>query len=116
MFLGSRIRSATAFALRQGGGLLAVTALAFVTISLQAQQPAAPAKAPSPVPAAAAPAPYRFAPGDTMDVKFDYVRDLNDTVRVRPDGFISLQRVGEVRVVGMTPGSLPARSRKSTPR
>jgi protein involved in polysaccharide export with SLBB domain len=49
---------------------------------------------------------YRLQPGDTFDVKFDFVTELNENVKVRPDGFISLQRIGEVRVQGLTPGEV----------
>lgn len=43
-----------------------------------------------------------MSPGDTIDVKFFYNKELNDTVQVRPDGFVSLQLVGEVPVGGKT--------------
>jgi polysaccharide export outer membrane protein len=59
-----------------------------------------------PVPTAAEVPMYRLTSGDALDVKFDYVPELNDTVTVRPDGYISLQRIGEVRVQGLTPGEL----------
>jgi protein involved in polysaccharide export with SLBB domain len=69
------------------------------------QAPLAPAAGPPAVP------PYTLSPGDSFDVKFDYVPELNETVKVRPDGYISLQRIGEVRVLGLTPAELTAQLR-----
>jgi protein involved in polysaccharide export with SLBB domain len=77
-----------------------VAALA-IPAAARAQQPPAPAAA------AADSAPmYRLVPGDTLDVKFDFVPELNENVKVRPDGYISLQRIGEVRVQGRTASEL----------
>lgn len=55
------------------------------------------AKNPSP------PAPYIIQPGDSLDIKFFYNPELNESVTVRPDGFISLQLINEVRVAGLEP-------------
>jgi polysaccharide biosynthesis/export protein len=49
---------------------------------------------------------YRIAPGDVVDIKFFYTRDLNETVTVRPDGRISLQLVDDVLASGLTPSEL----------
>lgn len=46
--------------------------------------------------------PYVIQPGDILDVKFFYSQDLNDNVEVRPDGWISLQLIDDVRAAGMT--------------
>jgi protein involved in polysaccharide export with SLBB domain len=60
--------------------------------------------------AAAAPAPpYRLSAGDVVDVKFAYNPELNETVRLRPDGCISLQLVGDVHALALTPMELAAR-------
>ncbi len=40
---------------------------------------------------------------DTLRIEFYYYPALNKTARVRPDGFITLSRVGDVKVVDMTP-------------
>jgi len=63
--------------------------------------------------AAAAPAkgqplvtPYLIQPGDALDIKFFYNPELNETVTVRPDGFISLQLVNEVKAAGLQPSQL----------
>ncbi|MGE5255152.1 MAG: polysaccharide biosynthesis/export family protein [Hyphomicrobiales bacterium] len=64
-------------------------------------------------PAAAAPPasqplvpPYLIQAGDSLDIKFFYNPELNETVTVRPDGFISLQLVNEVRAAGLEPRQL----------
>ena len=49
---------------------------------------------------------YTFGYGDQIEVKFFNNSDYNETVNVRPDGRISLQRVGDIPVVGMTPRQL----------
>jgi polysaccharide biosynthesis/export protein len=47
---------------------------------------------------------YRIQPGDTLDIKFFYNPQLNETaLPVRPDGRIALQLVPEVMVAGLTP-------------
>jgi protein involved in polysaccharide export with SLBB domain len=63
-----------------------------------ADTPAEPRVLPAPAPAP----PYRLQIGDRMELKFFYMRDLNESVRVRPDGKISLQLVGEVQAAGRT--------------
>lgn len=50
--------------------------------------------------------PYTIQPGDTLDIKFFYNPELNETVVVRPDGFISLQLVDEVKAAGLEPKQL----------
>lgn len=49
---------------------------------------------------------YRIRPGDDLDVKFTYTAELNETQKVRPDGFISLPLVDEVLAAGRTPKEL----------
>lgn len=49
---------------------------------------------------------YRLGYGDVIEVKFFNESQFNETVPVRPDGRISLQRVGDIKVVGMTPRDL----------
>jgi protein involved in polysaccharide export with SLBB domain len=61
---------------------------------------AAPATSPALVP------PYLIQPGDNLDIKFFYNPELNETVTVRPDGFISLQLVNEVKAAGLQPSQL----------
>lgn len=58
------------------------------------------------------PGPYRIHVGDVLAVKFYQNRDLNETVVVRPDGFISLQLIGDVQAAGLEPSALASRLRE----
>src|SRR3954471_14980029 len=50
---------------------------------------------------------YVLGSGDSLDIKFFYQPELNETVSIRPDGKISLQLIeDEVDAAGMTPASL----------
>jgi len=49
---------------------------------------------------------YLIAVNDEMDIKFPDQPTLNEAVRVRPDGNISLQIVGTLRAEGLTPDAL----------
>ncbi len=50
--------------------------------------------------------PYVIQPGDLLDIKFFYNPELNESVTVRPDGYISLQLVNEVKAAGLQPSQL----------
>ena len=50
--------------------------------------------------------------GDLVEIKFFYAPELNETQRVRPDGKIALQLVGEVAAQGKEPGQLQAELKK----
>ncbi|HPR87893.1 MAG TPA: polysaccharide biosynthesis/export family protein [bacterium] len=49
---------------------------------------------------------YRLGFGDVLDVKFLASPEYNETVTVRPDGRISLQGVGELDALGLSPAGL----------
>lgn len=49
---------------------------------------------------------YRISPGDNLIIKLYYHPELNTEVWVRPDGFISLELVGEINVAGQTPAAV----------
>jgi protein involved in polysaccharide export with SLBB domain len=49
---------------------------------------------------------YLIQPNDELDIKFFYNPELNETVKVRPDGKISLQLVDEIQAAGFTPSQL----------
>jgi len=49
---------------------------------------------------------YRLGFGDVLAVKFFNNKEFDEEVVVRPDGRISLQRVGDITVSGMTPVEL----------
>ncbi len=41
---------------------------------------------------------YTLNPGDVLDIQYRYTPEFNQTVTVQPDGYISLQMGGDVRV------------------
>jgi polysaccharide export outer membrane protein len=45
---------------------------------------------------------YRITPGDVLEFRFPFVSDLNQTVTVQPDGFISLKDIPDMKVQGRT--------------
>ena len=45
---------------------------------------------------------YRLQPGDILEVQFRYSPEFNQTVTVQPDGYISLEISGDLKVAGMT--------------
>ena len=45
---------------------------------------------------------YRLKLDDVLDVKFTYALNYDDTVRVRPDGKITLRGIGDVQAQGRT--------------
>lgn len=49
---------------------------------------------------------YLIGPDDVLRITFWQQSDLNTTTRVRQDGKISLPVLGEIEVVGLTPGEL----------
>jgi polysaccharide biosynthesis/export protein len=57
--------------------------------------------------------PYRIGREDILDVAVWRDADLSRTLPVRPDGFISLPMVGEVRAEGRTPNELAEELREA---
>ncbi len=45
---------------------------------------------------------YILRPGDTLTVQYRLTSDLNQTVVVQPDGYISLNVAGDIHVAGLT--------------
>jgi len=63
----------------------------------------------APIPMAAATqesTPYLIQPGDSLDIKFFYNPELDETVTVRPDGKISLQLIDDIKAAGMEAAKL----------
>lgn len=50
--------------------------------------------------------PYRLAAGDKVNIKFFFYPQYSLTSDVRPDGFLTIPLMGEVRVEGMRPAEL----------
>jgi polysaccharide export outer membrane protein len=45
---------------------------------------------------------YRLEAGDSIDLRFFYNAELNESVQIRPDGNISMHLIGEVAAAGRT--------------
>jgi polysaccharide export outer membrane protein len=45
---------------------------------------------------------YRLQPGDVFEVQYRYSPEFNQTVTVQPDGYISLEIGGDLKVAGFT--------------
>ncbi len=45
---------------------------------------------------------YKLRPGDTLDLQYRLTPDLNQTVVVQPDDYVSIKIAGEVKVGGLT--------------
>ena len=52
------------------------------------------------------PAILTLRPGDELELKFYYAPELNERQKIRPDGKLSLQLVGEVQAAGKTTAEL----------
>ncbi|MGA8830701.1 MAG: polysaccharide biosynthesis/export family protein [Desulfomonilaceae bacterium] len=57
--------------------------------------------------------PYKLQVKDAIDLEFTYHPEMNRTVRVRPDGKISIPRKRDVSVAGMTPDQVSAMLRRA---
>jgi protein involved in polysaccharide export with SLBB domain len=72
------------------------------------------ADSPPPDNSKAAPVNYRLKQSDKLSVKFFYHPELNETsLIVRPDGFISLQMIDDIKVEGLTTTELKTRLEKA---
>jgi polysaccharide export outer membrane protein len=45
---------------------------------------------------------YRLQPGDVLEVQFRYSPEFNQTVTVQPDGYITVEIGGDLKVAGFT--------------
>ena len=45
---------------------------------------------------------YRLQPGDVIEIQFRYTPEFNQTITVQPDGYISLEISGDLKVAGGT--------------
>src|SRR5438128_12655924 len=50
---------------------------------------------------------YELRASDVLDITFEFTPELNQTVTVQPDGYISLRGVGEVQGAGRTVPQMP---------
>src|SRR5215467_10751218 len=51
---------------------------------------------------------YRIQPNDVVEVHFRYTPEYNLTATVEPDGFITIEVVGDVKIAGLTLGEASA--------
>jgi polysaccharide export outer membrane protein len=47
-------------------------------------------------------APYRLQPSDVLEVQYRYTPEMNQTLTLRPDGYVGLTLLGEVKLAGLT--------------
>ena len=45
---------------------------------------------------------YRLTPGDVLELRFPYVPELDQTLTIQPDGYVTLRDGGELRFQGRT--------------
>jgi len=45
---------------------------------------------------------YRITPGDVIELRFPFVPELDQTLAVQPDGYVTIREVGDLRVQGRT--------------
>jgi polysaccharide export outer membrane protein len=45
---------------------------------------------------------YRLQPGDVIEVQYRYSPEFNQTVTLQPDGYVSLEIGGDLKVAGLT--------------
>jgi polysaccharide biosynthesis/export protein len=45
---------------------------------------------------------YRLQPSDVLDIQYRYTPQFNQTVSVQPDGFVTLQMGGDLKLGGLT--------------
>jgi protein involved in polysaccharide export with SLBB domain len=57
---------------------------------------------------------YRIEPGDTIDIRFPFHREMDQREIVRPDGTLSGRNVGELQVAGLSTVELEERLRQQT--
>ncbi|MBS1857788.1 MAG: polysaccharide biosynthesis/export family protein [Acidobacteria bacterium] len=50
--------------------------------------------------------PYILSAGDSVEVRFSFNTDMNDRITIRPDGFISMAMIGEIKAAGKSPAQL----------
>jgi polysaccharide export outer membrane protein len=70
-----------------------------LTVAVSAQKPAAQTQSPK-LGVFGNDTRYTLNPGDVLDIQYRYTPEFNQTVTVQPDGFVSLQIGGDVKVAG----------------
>lgn len=52
---------------------------------------------------------YHIGQGDVIELNFPFTPEFNQTVTVQPDGFVTLQVLGDVKVAGLTTSEVKTR-------
>jgi len=89
-------------------GVLLLTGILLAGCSQQTRQKREYAPSPFPKPTArqtVAPE-YKLGYGDVVEIKFFNNKQFNELVSVRPDGRITMEKIGDIYVNGMTPSQL----------
>jgi polysaccharide export outer membrane protein len=92
-----------------GVGLCRVAGIALAAAIVSSCAGDLPDAALSPVPAyqqETGPSSFVFSWGDQVEVKFHTHPELNEIQHIRPDGYITIQLLGDVRAAGSTPEQL----------
>ena len=76
--------------------LLLIIAICFLAVTAVAQQQVAPRLT------TVTEERYRLQPGDVFEVQYRYSPEFNQTVTVQPDGYVSLEVGGDLKVAGLT--------------
>lgn len=45
---------------------------------------------------------YTLLPGDEITIQYRYTPEFDQTVKIQPDGFVSLEIIGDVKLAGLT--------------
>jgi polysaccharide biosynthesis/export protein len=51
---------------------------------------------------------YRIQPTDVLEIHYRYTPEFDQTITVQPDGFVTLQIVGDLKLQGLTLGQVKA--------
>lgn len=80
--------------------ILAIALLMFtLSLAVDAQKPSAQTQSPR-LGTFGSDTRYMLNPGDVLDIQYRYTPEFNQTVTVQPDGYVSLQIGGDVKVAG----------------
>jgi len=82
--------------------LIAALFLLVTTVCLSVAPQAQEAPAPPTLKNAEGDARYTLNPGDVVEVQYRYTPEYNQTVTIQPDGYVSLEIVGDVKIGGLT--------------
>jgi len=56
---------------------------------------------------------YKLCPSDSFEVDFPYTPEYNQTMTIRPDGFVNFREIGDMHIAGMTLPELTEKLKQS---